>query len=135
MRAADFIEQQYVEHHLLLTAAESVTYVAVQLLKACSKIDRAIPAMLNGGLVPAKDSEPSIKASGNVGFLLRAGGRSDPSAAALMDRRKLEPKDFHRCNFSGRDHFASMKRKLSDPSIAESASRHLSIDANEWLLR
>jgi hypothetical protein len=29
MRAADFIEQQYVEHHLLLTAAESVTYVAV----------------------------------------------------------------------------------------------------------
>lgn len=91
--------------------------------------------MLSGDLVPPNDPEPSIKASGNVGFLLRAGGRSDPSAAAHMDRRKLEPKDFDRCNFPGRDHFASMNRKLSDPSIAESASRHLSIDANEWLLR
>ncbi|QCB42555.1 hypothetical protein E5673_10210 [Sphingomonas sp. PAMC26645] len=135
MRTANFIEEQYVEHHLLLTAAESVTYVAVQLLKACSKIDRAIPAMLNSGLVPPNDPEPFIKASGNVGFLLRAGGRSDPSAAAHMDRRKNKPKNFDRCNFPGRDHFASMNRKLSDPSIAESASRHLSIDANEWLLR
>ncbi|MDQ0836219.1 hypothetical protein [Sphingomonas faeni] len=135
MRAENFIEQQYVEHHLLLTAAESVTYVAVQLLKACSEIDRAIPAMVSGGPVPAKVPEPSIKASGNVSFLLRAGGRSDPSAAVLMDRRQLKAKDFDRCSFPGRGHFASMKRKLSDPSIADSAARHLSIDAKAWLLR
>jgi hypothetical protein len=134
MRAERLIEQEYVEHHLLLTTAESVTYVAVQLLKACYEIDRAIFAMLKSEPVPTGAPKPSNKASGHLSNVLRAGGRSDPRAAKLP-APEYDDGRFHRSDHPGRDNVASLIKKMSDPLIAQSASHHLSIDANEWLLR